>query len=99
MPGLEPGIQAAPSVVIPGKSTLDARVKPVHDETESGSPYFWAFGVQKNYAAPLPEPPPQAAEYAAPYQIKLTDATGYWARRAAALCLILPPPANKSGSC
>jgi len=52
MPGLEPGIQAAPSVVIPGKSTLDARVKPVHDETESGSPYFWAFGVQKNYAAP-----------------------------------------------
>ena len=31
MPGLEPGIQAAPSVIILGKSAMDARVKPVHD--------------------------------------------------------------------
>jgi hypothetical protein len=34
MPGLEPGIQAAPSVIIPRASALDARVKPAHDEPE-----------------------------------------------------------------
>ena len=34
MPGLEPGIQAAPSVIIPRTSALDARVKPAHDEPE-----------------------------------------------------------------
>ena len=33
MPGLEPGIQAASYVIIPRMSALDARVKPVHDET------------------------------------------------------------------
>src|SRR5271169_4791100 len=32
MPGLEPGIQAAPSLVITATSALDARVKPLHDE-------------------------------------------------------------------
>ena len=31
-PGLEPGIQAAPLVIIRRQSALDARVKPVHDE-------------------------------------------------------------------
>ena len=30
-PEIEPGIQAAPSVIIPRMSALDARVKPVHD--------------------------------------------------------------------
>jgi hypothetical protein len=35
MPGLEPGIQAAPSVIITRISALDARVKPVHDGAES----------------------------------------------------------------
>jgi hypothetical protein len=33
MPGLEPGIQAAPYIIITRLSALDARVKPVHDET------------------------------------------------------------------
>ena len=32
MPGLEPGIQAA--LFYPRTSALDARAKPVHDETE-----------------------------------------------------------------
>ena len=32
MPGLEPGIQAAPYIIITRLSALDARVKPVHDE-------------------------------------------------------------------
>ena len=35
MPGLEPGIQAAPSVIIMRTSALDARVEPVHDETKA----------------------------------------------------------------
>ena len=35
MPGLEPGIQAAPSVVILRTSALDARVKPAHDAAEA----------------------------------------------------------------
>src|SRR5271154_6296633 len=35
MPGLEPGIPAAPSVIIPAMSALDAGVKPAHDEPES----------------------------------------------------------------
>jgi hypothetical protein len=39
-----------------GKSALDARVKPVHDETESGSAYFRAFPTSKSIF-PLPEPP------------------------------------------
>jgi hypothetical protein len=34
--GLEPGIQAAPF-------GDHARARPVHDETDSGSAYFWAF--------------------------------------------------------
>jgi len=37
MPGLEPGIQAAPSIIIRRTSALDARLKPVHDETESAA--------------------------------------------------------------
>ena len=32
MPGLDPGIQAAPSLIIARTPALDARVKPVHDE-------------------------------------------------------------------
>ena len=32
MPGLEPGIQAAHSVIFPRMTALDARVKPAHDE-------------------------------------------------------------------
>ena len=32
MPGLEPGIQALPFVIVTRTSALDARVKPVHDE-------------------------------------------------------------------
>jgi len=32
MPGLEPGIQAAPGVIVSRTSALDALVKPVHDE-------------------------------------------------------------------
>jgi hypothetical protein len=32
MPGLEPGIQALPFVIIARTSALDARVKPAHDE-------------------------------------------------------------------
>jgi hypothetical protein len=32
MPGLEPGIQAAPSVVVLWTTALDARVEPAHDE-------------------------------------------------------------------
>jgi hypothetical protein len=35
MPGLEPGIQAAPSASIPRTTALDARVEPAHDESES----------------------------------------------------------------
>jgi hypothetical protein len=31
MPGLEPGIQAAPSVIILRTPALDARIKPAHD--------------------------------------------------------------------
>ncbi|HEY3720548.1 MAG TPA: hypothetical protein VGL41_10470, partial [Roseiarcus sp.] len=65
-------------------------------ETESGSAYFRAFSMSKSIF-PLPEPPPQATKYAAPYQIKLTDATGSRARRAAALGLNLPLAAVKSG--
>jgi len=37
MRGLEPGIHAAPSMIIMRTSALDARVKPVHDETAC----FW----------------------------------------------------------
>jgi len=37
MLGLEPGIQAAPSLIIPRPPALDARVEPVHDEAESAS--------------------------------------------------------------
>jgi hypothetical protein len=40
MPGLEPGIQAAPSAAIRGTSALDARVKPAHDEAESSALYL-----------------------------------------------------------
>jgi hypothetical protein len=34
MPGLGPGMQAAPSVIMLRTPALDARVKPAHDETE-----------------------------------------------------------------
>jgi hypothetical protein len=34
MPGLEPGIQAAPSVITLRTSDLDTRVKPAYDEAE-----------------------------------------------------------------
>jgi len=37
MPGLEPGIQAAPSLIIKQEPALDARIKPVHDETEGAA--------------------------------------------------------------
>src|SRR5277367_1890071 len=37
MPGLEPGIQAAPPAGYPQTTALDARVKPVHDGTESAA--------------------------------------------------------------
>jgi len=40
MPGLEPGIQAAPSVVILRISALDARIKSAHDEAESAAFIF-----------------------------------------------------------
>jgi len=32
MLGLEPGIQAAPSVIIPRTAAVAARIEPVHDE-------------------------------------------------------------------
>jgi hypothetical protein len=41
MPGLEPGIQAAPSVIILRTSALDTRVKPAYDEAEYGALIFW----------------------------------------------------------
>jgi hypothetical protein len=34
-PGTEPGIQAAPSVIISRTSALDTRIKPAYDEAES----------------------------------------------------------------
>ena len=40
MPGLEPGIQAAPSVIRLRTSALDARVKPAHDEAERAALIF-----------------------------------------------------------
>jgi hypothetical protein len=40
MPGLEPGIQAAPSVVILRISALDGRIKSAHDEAESAAFVF-----------------------------------------------------------
>ena len=40
MPGLEPGIQAAPAVIILRTSALDTRVKPAYDEAEYGALIF-----------------------------------------------------------
>jgi hypothetical protein len=37
MPGLEPGIRAAPSMIILRTSALDTRVKPAYDEVEYGA--------------------------------------------------------------
>jgi len=34
MPGLEPGIQAAPSMIVLRAPALDTRVKPAYDEVE-----------------------------------------------------------------
>ena len=40
MPGLEPGIQAAPSMIVLRAPALDTRVKPAHYEAESGALIF-----------------------------------------------------------
>src|SRR5271169_1061644 len=45
MPGLEPGIQAAPSVGYQRTSALDTRVKPVYDEAETA---VFIFGRRLN---------------------------------------------------
>jgi len=70
MPGLEPGIPAAPSVIIPAMSVLDAGVKPAHDEPESEAltighrptasesvRQIHRIGLGSADSEPLPQPP------------------------------------------
>jgi len=51
MPGLEPGIQAAPPAGYPQTTALDARVKPVHDGTESAASQATQTGPQSQRPA------------------------------------------------
>jgi hypothetical protein len=63
MLGLEPGIQAALSVVGPRASALDARVKPVHDDPPravegtsaggQGQIFFGFSPILKVFGSPL----------------------------------------------
>src|SRR5271155_217108 len=70
MPGLEPGIPAASSVIIPAMSALDAGVKPAHDEPESEAltighrptasesvRQIHRIGLGSADSEPLPQPP------------------------------------------
>jgi hypothetical protein len=58
MLGLEPGIQAAPSVIIRPTSALDARVKPAHDEEAPQNCCSWRPLINCDSVTAITSAPP-----------------------------------------